>query len=58
MKTCPVHHHKPITHTCAICKVSCCEKCGKICRGCLTKIGVVIVLVMLVAWSIVVFGIF
>ena len=55
MKTCPAHHKK-ITHTCGVCKTPCCNDCGKICKGCITKIGVVILVVMCTITGIIYFG--
>ncbi|MDD1728905.1 MAG: hypothetical protein LUQ50_07530 [Methanospirillum sp.] len=57
MKNCPIHPGKKISHKCKLCQVSCCEDCGTICKQCLTKIGVIGLILMCVIAGIIFFGI-
>ncbi len=62
MTKCERHPKHEAGHTCRLCKDECCDECynttSGICRGCLVKIGVIVLLVMIVisysAW----FGVF
>ncbi len=57
MKTCTIHSHKKITHKCSLCQSDCCDDCGKICKVCITKIGVGVLVLMCVIAGIIFFGI-
>ena len=57
MKTCTIHPRKKITHKCPLCQANCCDDCGTICKGCLTKIGVGILVLLCVIAGIIYFGI-